>query len=177
MTIYIRYAFTFIITVLSSSLMAQTSNTDMPIQMINAKAKVFYLVRHAEKLEGNDPSLSAQGKLRAIRLAKVLSSTPLAKVYTTDYKRTRETALAVAEDQHLAPTLYNPADLQKTAEVLLSQQGHILVIGHSNTTTALAEQLGAEKQPAINDASEFDRLYVVTVDSNNREVSTVLLRY
>jgi len=177
MTIYIRYALTFFLLLFSSSLMAQTSNTDTPVQMINAKAKVFYLVRHAEKREGKDPSLSAQGKLRAIRLAKVLSSTPLATVYTTDSKRTRETALAVAEDQHLAPSLYDPTDLKKAAEVLLTQQGHILVIGHSNTTTALVEHLGAEKQPAINDASEFDRLYVVTVDGNNREVSTVLLRY
>ncbi|MGI2175933.1 SixA phosphatase family protein [Shewanella ulleungensis] len=177
MTSYIRNALTLFLLLLSGSLMAQTANTDMPLQIKNTKAKVFYLVRHAEKLEGKDPSLSAQGKLRAIRLAKVLSSTPLAKVFTTDYKRTRETALAVAEDQHLAPNLYDAADLKKTAEILLKQQGHILVIGHSNTTTALAEQLGAEKQPAINDASEFDRLYVVTVDGNNREVSTVLLRY
>lgn len=142
-----------------------------------AETKVFYLVRHAEKNQGADPSLSEQGKLRALRLANVLSSTPLNKVYTTDYKRTRETALAVAEDQHLALNLYHPAELQKTAEVLLSQQGHILVVGHSNTTTALAERLGVDKQPLIDDANEFDRLYIITVDHLNRAISTVLLRY
>lgn len=153
------------------------TNIDTKNVTAAAETKVFYLVRHAEKNQGADPSLTEQGKLRALRLANVLSSTPLNKVYTTDYKRTRETALAVAEHQHLSPSLYNPADLKKTAEVLLSEQGHILVIGHSNTTTALAELLGADKQPVIDDANEFDRLYIVTVDKNNREVSTVLLRY
>ncbi|MCL1100162.1 SixA phosphatase family protein [Shewanella saliphila] len=142
-----------------------------------AGAKVFYLVRHAEKNQGADPSLTEQGKLSAKRLANVLSSTLLTKVYTTDYKRTRETAFAVAEEQHLELSLYDPSNLNKAAEVLLNQQGHILVVGHSNTTTALAELLGADKQPVINDANEFDRLYIVTVDKNNREVSTVLLRY
>ena len=177
MTLSIRYCFLFLVTFFSHYTMAQTIEPVEKDGISSAQAKVFYLVRHAEKLEGNDPSLSAQGKLRAIRLASVLSSTPLAKVYTTDYKRTRETALAVAKDQQLAPNLYDPSDLNSTAEILRQQQGHILVIGHSNTTTALAEQLGAEKQPAINDATEFDRLYIITLDANNHQVSTVLLRY
>lgn len=139
--------------------------------------KVFYLVRHTEKLEGEDPGLTAQGQLRAVRLAKVLSSTTLAKVYTTDYKRTRETALAVSHAQQAKPTLYDPRDLKAVADKLLNEQGHILVVGHSNTTTDLVEMLGGDKQSKIDDKTEFDRLYIVTVDSNNRMVSTVLLRY
>ncbi|WP_445777713.1 histidine phosphatase family protein [Shewanella sp.] len=177
MILTIRYPLLLLFAFFHSTIMADNTDLNSTLNVNNTQAKVFYLVRHAEKLAGQDPSLSAQGKLRAMRLATVLSSTPLAQVFTTDYKRTQETALTVAKSQHLETTVYDPHNLPKTAEMLFKQQGHILVVGHSNTTTAQAEQLGADKQPAINDANEFDRLYIITLDINNRKVSTVILRY
>ncbi|QDE31537.1 MULTISPECIES: histidine phosphatase family protein [Shewanella] len=166
-----------ILALFSAMLMAQPNDiSPESIKKVGAD-KVFYLVRHTEKLEGDNPGLTAQGQLRAVRLAKVLSSTLLSKVYTTDYKRTRETALAVAQAQHAEPNIYDPRDLKAVATTLLNEQGHILVVGHSNTTTELVEMLGGDKQPPIDDNNEFDRLYIVTVDGNNRMVSTVLLRY
>jgi broad specificity phosphatase PhoE len=139
--------------------------------------QVIFIVRHAEKLDGKDPSLSAQGQLRALRLAKVLSSTPLTKVFTTDYNRTRETATAVSQDQQLNLSVYDPRDMAVFTQQLLTQQGNILVVGHSNTSTDLVERLSAEKQRPIDDASEFDRLYIVTLNQNKQMVSCVLLRY
>lgn len=171
------------ISLISASLMAQTPIV-APIALnntaIDSKSKsnqVIFIVRHAEKLAGKDPSLSAQGQLRALRLAKVLSSTHLDKVYTTDYNRTRETATAVTQDQQLDLSVYDPRDMAAFTQYLLTQQGSILVVGHSNTSTDLVEGLGAEKQIPIADASEFDRLYIVTLNANKQMVSTVLLRY
>tara|TARA_R110001583_G_scaffold51634_4_gene161117 strand:- start:100 stop:645 length:546 start_codon:yes stop_codon:yes gene_type:complete len=169
------------ISLISASLMAQTPIV-APIALNNTAVdsksnQVIFIVRHAEKLAGKDPSLSAQGQLRALRLAKVLSSTHLNKVYTTDYNRTRETATAVTQDQQLDLSVYDPRDMAAFTQYLLTQQGSILVVGHSNTSTDLVEGLGAEKQIPIADASEFDRLYVVTLNANKQMVSTVLLRY
>ncbi|KVX03337.1 SixA phosphatase family protein [Shewanella frigidimarina] len=171
------------ISLISASLMAQTPIV-APIALNNTAIdsnsksnQVIFIVRHAEKLAGKDPSLSAQGQLRALRLAKVLSSTHLDKVYTTDYNRTRETATAVTQDQQLDLSVYDPRNMAAFTQYLLTQQGSILVVGHSNTSTDLVEGLGAEKQIPIADASEFDRLYVVTLNANKQMVSTVLLRY
>jgi broad specificity phosphatase PhoE len=171
------------ISLISASLMAQTPIV-APIALDNTAVdsntksnQVIFIVRHAEKLAGKDPSLSAQGQLRALRLAKVLSSTHLDKVYTTDYNRTRETATAVTQDQQVDLSVYDPRDMAAFTQHLLTQQGNILVVGHSNTSTDLVEGLGAEKQIPIADASEFDRLYIVTLNANKQMVSTVLLRY
>ncbi|MGX9462580.1 SixA phosphatase family protein [Shewanella sp. A14] len=161
----------------SSLAMAKTNNIDAHSIEQSSNTKVFYLVRHTEKLKGKNPSLTAQGQLRAIRLARILSSTPVTKVYTTGYNRTRETALVVSQDQHIEPSIYDPHDMDAFATLLLKQQGHILVVGHSNTTTELVEILGGDKQLAIDDATEFDRLYIITVDGSNQMVSTVLLHY
>ncbi|MBB1425105.1 histidine phosphatase family protein [Shewanella sp. SG44-2] len=173
------------ISLISASLMAQTpivapialNNTAVDSNNNTKSNQVIFIVRHAEKLAGKDPSLSAQGQLRALRLAKVLSSTHLDKVYTTDYNRTRETATAVTQDQQLDLSVYDPRDMAAFTQYLLTQQGSILVVGHSNTSTDLVEGLGAEKQIPIADASEFDRLYIVTLNANKQMVSTVLLRY
>ena len=171
------------ISLISASLMAQTPIV-APIALDNTAVdsntksnQVIFIVRHAEKLAGKDPSLSAQGQLRALRLAKVLSSTHLDKVYTTDYNRTRETATAVTQDQQVDLSVYDPRDMAAFTQHLLTQQGSILVVVHSNTSTDLVEGLGAEKQIPIADASEFDRLYIVTLNANKQMVSTVLLRY
>jgi phosphohistidine phosphatase SixA len=162
---------------MSASLMAQ-SPVSAPVALNNtASNQVIFIIRHAEKLVGKDPSLSAQGKLRALRLATLLSSTPLYKVYSTDYHRTRETATAVTQEQQVDLSIYDPRDMATFTQQLLTEQGNILVVGHSNTSTDVVERLGADKQPHIDDASEFDRLYIVTLNANKQMVSTVLLRY
>jgi len=163
---------------MSAPLMAQSPATVELNLAIHAKAnQVIFIVRHAEKRDGKDPNLTAQGQLRALRLATVLSSTPLNKVYTTDYNRTRETAAAVTQDKQLGLSVYDPRDMAAFTQQLLTEQGSILVVGHSNTSTDLVERLGAEKQLPIDDASEFDRLYIVTLNQNKQLVSSVLLRY
>ncbi|AZG73006.1 SixA phosphatase family protein [Shewanella livingstonensis] len=162
---------------ISVSLMAQSPVTAQ-VTLNNATSnQVIFIVRHAEKLDGKDPDLSEQGKLRALRLATVLSSTSLNKVYSTDYNRTRETATAVTQDQQVELSIYDPRDMAAFTQQLLTEQGNILVVGHSNTSTGLVEGLGADKQLPIDDASEFDRLYIVTLNANKQMVSTVLLRY
>jgi hypothetical protein len=60
---------------------------------------VLYLVRHAEKTPPPyeetppNPALSQGGRARAAQLANVLASEGITRIFSTDYRRTRETAL------------------------------------------------------------------------------------
>ena len=58
--------------------------------------RTIYLVRHAEKLAGDDPSLTPEGAARAELLAETLGDAGIVRIYSTDYARTRGTAAPLA---------------------------------------------------------------------------------
>ena len=60
----------------------------------------YVLVRHAEKADDDprDPSLSAAGAKRARRLAERLHFVPVVAVYASGFRRTQQTAAAIADD-------------------------------------------------------------------------------
>src|SRR3990170_2223791 len=66
------------------------------------------LVRHAEKVSLDDDSpLSVTGVERAKELARVLSGVKVDAIYTTQYKRTKDTALPTAEALGVTPVVRN----------------------------------------------------------------------
>tara|TARA_R110000787_G_scaffold76784_3_gene169136 strand:+ start:564 stop:1079 length:516 start_codon:yes stop_codon:yes gene_type:complete len=140
-----------------------------------APEHTIYLVRHAEKQAGDDPSLTPAGAERAALLAETLRDAGIVRIYSTDYARTRETAAPLAKAVSAAVTLYNPSDLSAFASQLKNESGIVLVVGHSNTTPALVESLGGDPGPEINEAAEYDRLYVVSIRGD--QVETELRRY
>ncbi|WP_116124538.1 phosphoglycerate mutase family protein [Lewinella sp. IMCC34183] len=125
----------------------------------------IYLVRHAEKGDGEDPDLTSEGSARAARLAQRLSGTDLAAVYTTDTKRTHQTADPTATAQGLETFTYSPDRLGELADNLLRDHAGetILVVGHSNTTPALANQLAGQDTQNAFDDSDYGNILVVTV--------------
>ena len=145
----------------------------------------IYLVRHAENapyrqvraegdtVEVEDPGLTARGRDRARRLAGLLTQAPLDAIYTTDYARTRRTARPVAEAAGVTPVVYDPSDLGGLARELRDRVGRVLVVGHSNTTPALVRNLTGRSVAPMS-GSEYDRLYVVTVDTQGRVRSSRL---
>lgn len=135
----------------------------------------IYLVRHAEKADGQDPSLTLIGRARAEILAQELEDAGLTGIYSTDYKRTRETAAPAAKATGLPVIRYDPRSLESFASMLRNTPGTLLVVGHSNTTPELVDLLGGKPGTPIDEASEYDRLYVLTVDG--RRVRTELRRY
>ena len=137
---------------------------------------VVFLVRHAEKVDhSRDPDLSPEGYLRADALAMTLSDAEIEYVHSSDYIRTRKTASPVADMLGLEIELYDPADLPALAASLKAKGGRHLVVGHSNTTPALVALLGGAPGVAIEEESEYDRLYILTIGKD--EVKTILLRY
>ena len=129
-----------------------------------------YLVRHAEKdltdPDTKDPKLTSCGEERANRLSTIFKDVDLQAVYSTDFKRTQDTAKPTAVSKGLPISLYNPYELDNVINELVSEKKGVLVVGHSNTTNVLAGKLAGTDLEAI-DEKEYDRLYhvVVTEDS------------
>lgn len=138
---------------------------------------VVFLVRHAEKTtEKNDPGLTDAGKARAVALADRLEGEGITHIHSSDYIRTRDTAAPLAARLGLEVALYDPRDLPGMAAKLKTMPGRHLVVGHSNTTGELTELLGGDGGSPIIEATEYDRLYVVTMEEGE-PVKSYLTRY
>ena len=138
---------------------------------------VVYLVRHAEKVpHGTDPALSAAGRERAEMLADLLEEAAIGAIHCTDFRRTRDTAAPLARRLGIPVALYDPARPEALIENILDAGGRHLVVGHSNTTPELVELLNGDSGPPIDEAGEYDRLYVVT-RTGDEQVRTELRRY
>ncbi len=152
-------------------------NSATILSAADEKPLVVFLVRHAEKAElTRDPELSDAGHERAVELAKVLRDAKIEFVHSSDFIRTRDTAAPTAAMSKAEVEPYNHGDLEALVEKLRSRGGRHLVVGHSTTTPKMAALLGGEAGEAIEEHGEFDRLYIVTVDTDGK-ASTVLMRY
>ena len=124
----------------------------------------IYLVRHAEKLlstdHGSDVPLTACGQARALSIARFLSDIKLDAIYSTDLKRTRDTAAPTSQNQAVEVQFYDGSELADLALTLRKNGGHTLVVGHSNTTPQLVGLLLHKTLPAL-DESIYDHLYQV----------------
>lgn len=138
---------------------------------------VVLLVRHAEKISASQESgLTPEGSIRAQELSRVLADAKLDQVHSTDFVRTKNTALPIAYRLGKQIAFYYPGDLKRFASRLLKKRGRHLVVGHSNTTPELVRLLGGDPGSAIDEKAEHDRLYIITIDSCGA-VSTVLIKY
>ena len=147
---------------------------------------IVLVLRHAEKaqVEGNDPPLSEAGMRRAQELVRVAEDAGVTAIYTTQYKRALDTAAPLASRLGITAaaveiTRENAAAYTATLarQILARHAGQtIMVLGHSNTVPSLVEALGGRRPPAIDDATEFDRFYVVIIRRPG-EVRTLSLRY
>ncbi|GJM36409.1 MAG: phosphoglycerate mutase [Saprospiraceae bacterium] len=138
----------------------------------------FILVRHAEKADDGtkDPDLTDVGKARAERLATLLQPNGIEAVYSTAYKRTRQTAEPLATTLNLPIQEYDPKATDLAKELIKANQGKtVLVVGHSNSTPTLVNQLiGKEKYSEL-DESVYGKLYVVTI--YKKEAKAMVLEY
>jgi broad specificity phosphatase PhoE len=97
-------------------------------------------------------------------------------VLSSDLRRTRDTAAPLAEALGVELELYDPEALEVLVPRVTSEPGRYLVVGHSNTTSRLAELLGGEPGEPIDEPTEYDRLYLLVLKPGEEPV-TVLIRY
>ncbi len=135
-----------------------------PLDPTIAGETLVVAVRHAEKESSpSDPGLTAEGLDRANHLARTLADLEIDAVYSTPFNRTQQTATPLADSKGLqvlmAPTESHAELMAKT--IRERHEGEVvIVVGHSNTTPALAAALGVENPPEISEAT-YDRLFII----------------
>jgi broad specificity phosphatase PhoE len=131
------------------------------------------VVRHAEKVDDSrDPALSEAGVRRAAALADALADAGVQAIYTTQFRRTRDTAAPLAALLQLEPVVIESAG--NAAEGATSLAGRVmereagrtvLVVGHSNTVPLIIQALGGPDIGGIEDA-EYTGIFIVIIDGN-----------
>ena len=102
-----------------------------------------------------------------MRWADVFSNQVLDTIYSTDTKRTRNTALPITESQNKQVVLMEamPTNL---VEIIAKHRGQsILMVGHSNTLPGLVNAMIGEERYADLDESNFSTLFIVTVTGDS----------
>ena len=161
---------------LAVALMLSACSADIPKADAVSPDAVF-LVRHAEKTaDKTDPALTEAGKARAVALADRLMDEGITDIHSSNTKRTRDTAAPLAKRLDIKVQLYDPRDLPAMAAKLKTASGRHLVVGHSNTTPQLTELLGGDGGTPIVEATEYDRLYIVTTEAG-QPVKSYLTRF
>lgn len=123
-----------------------------------AASPIIFVVRHAEKsADGNDPDLSAAGQQRAEGLARMVKDAEITAIFTTEFKRTQETAAPTAKELHVSPTVIPADQIFALVQKLRGLKGNGLVVGHGNTIPDLVKALGIATPVNVpeNDYSEL----------------------
>lgn len=139
------------------------------------KTTTIYFIRHAEKADASkNPDLSAEGKLRAQHWSEVFANVKFDAIYSTDYKRTQQTAQPTAEAQKITVATYNPKEIT-LEKIKAAHSGQtLLFVGHSNSTPELVNKLIGQNTYPMMDESVFGNLYIVTL--NDETISHLLLK-
>jgi broad specificity phosphatase PhoE len=141
-------------------------------------------VRHAEKdlsIE-DDPPLTAAGRARVAELTRQLVDADVVAgidaIYSTPFKRTRQTAEPLAARLGIPINAYDPEDNDAVlSKILRDHKGKIiLVVAHSDTIASLIADLGASKKVPPIAENEYDNLYLVSIPWFGK-TKTIRLRY
>ena len=130
----------------------------------------YYLIRHAEKDRTDstdlDPELNQKGLGRAIRWAEVFDDVDLDAIFSTNYERTTMTAAPTSVKKNINIQFYDPANLVIEDFKAANEGQKVLIVGHSNTTPVLANQLlGTEEYQQMEDDDNSSLFVVQFVDS------------
>lgn len=134
--------------------------------------EAIYVVRHAERADQSaDSPLSAEGVGRSYKLRDALKEAGVTTIFTSDLRRTIETAAPLAAATHVTARQVPAADTAALAAAIASAgpRDRVLVVGHSNTVPALLAALHVAEAVAIDD-SDYDNLFIVVPQKEGRPV-------
>jgi phosphohistidine phosphatase SixA len=113
------------------------------------KGPSFYVMRHLQKGEGQDPALSAEGQANARKLIGFFAAERPRVAYVSTTRRAYETAAPAAKKLRMEIRRYDPADTPGLVARVLAERGPVLVVGHSNTVPEIVARLGGERPAAL----------------------------
>ena len=129
---------------------------------------IVYLVRHAEKDMSDpkavDPAISLKGQERARALAARLGDAGIKAIFTSQFRRTVETADPLAIAIGVTPEIVRAgwttdADSAKAA-VFRHKGEKVLIVGHSKTIPGIIEALGGPRLADICE-SQYSNLFIM----------------
>lgn len=124
----------------------------------------IYVMRHLNTPAGErDPDLTPEGRRAAAFLPTLFEGVPLRAIYVSDFRRTRQTAAALAAAYDLVPIVYDPADTPGLIARARAGPLPALILGHSNTVPEIVEQLGGSR-PAPLAHEDFGDIWLVASD-------------
>jgi phosphohistidine phosphatase SixA len=134
----------------------------------------WYVVRHADR-DGSHDALTEAGVQRSDRLAELMQILRVNHIYSTDTKRTRNTAGPTAAKMSLPVKLYGDLDKAWFDQLKGKHPGDVvLIVGHSNTADKIVEGLGGKGNFSLDD-DEYDSLFVVS--TKGQEARAMRIRY
>jgi 2,3-bisphosphoglycerate-dependent phosphoglycerate mutase len=122
------------------------------------------IVRHAEKAseEGKDPDLSSEGLARAEALEQMVKDSGIVAIFTSEFKRTIETAAPTAKALGITPSVIPAKDTASLVANLRELKGNALVVNHSNSIPDLVKALGIDASIKIQE-NDYTELFIVTL--------------
>ena len=119
----------------------------------------------------NDPATLPPQGARAQKIGIVYSATTanqyfggkdagITAIFTTEYKRTQQTAAPLAKALGIQPTSVSARDMPALIEKVKAAPGNVLVVGHSNTVADIVSRLGVTEKLTVGD-NDYDNLFVV----------------
>ncbi len=139
---------------------------------------LFLVVRHADR-QGSDDALTDAGHQRAKLLRDFAVRQDVTAVYSTDTRRTRDTAAPTAAAIGADIKLYerqengkfdpmpSPGWLRQLAQEHAGQT--VLIVGHSNTVVPIVRGLGGRLEYTVGH-NEYDSMFLVSVAADTADV-------
>lgn len=133
------------------------------------------VVRHMDKLDGDDPALSATGAARADRLAEAFASARLDAIYSSGYRRADQTAEPLARRLSMPVQRYDASDSTALVRRIMREHraGTVLVVGHSNTVPDIVRGLSKRTVGEIAE-DRYGDVFIVTLPRWGRSAVTRL---
>jgi 2,3-bisphosphoglycerate-dependent phosphoglycerate mutase len=139
------------------------------------KTTTYYFIRHAEKVDSSqNPDLSEKGLKRAELWNKIFSEISFDEIYSTEYKRTLQTASPTATTKKIEIKLYNPKtlDIESFKKETLGKK--VLIVGHSNSIPKFVNEMINQNLFSDIEDETFGNLYMVTI--SEKTISFQLLK-
>jgi broad specificity phosphatase PhoE len=141
----------------------------LPFLLVHCRSTKVYIVRHAEKgtMPANDPDLTAAGRARAQSLAAYLRKKEIKAIYSTQTKRTLQTAEPLSLQTGVPVSTYSNDTLPKFLFRVLDAEKNTLIVGHSNTVLKMVQDLSLRTSIKEIPDNDYDNLFIIILKSKD----------
>ena len=144
----------------------------------DSEVTTYYFIRHAEKdtlnPDNKDPELTAAGVDRAQKWAEVFKDIDFDLIYSSNYKRTLNTAKPIAASQDKEINFFNTDKLNDEGFQQQTKGKTVLVVGHSNLNPEFVNYIIQEKKYENLDETEYGSLFIAVIHPDGTRTSEVL---